>query len=132
MKKIEMEEIESLERMLMAKKYVIKQAPLFFQYLQEQDEIRYGEYLSSKMDGSDRTKDVINQFVKDAEPYIKDYTTCFVLIETLEESGILMEELQALKNIAEKLNNDVILMWSYAFSTDIAPRQCKMTVVLSK
>jgi hypothetical protein len=55
-----------------------------------------------------------------------------VLIETLEESGILMEELQALKNIAEKLNNDVILMWSYAFSTDIAPRQCKMTVVLSK
>ena len=26
-----MEEIESLERMLMAKKYVIKQAPLFFQ-----------------------------------------------------------------------------------------------------
>ena len=84
------------------------------------------------MDGSDRTKDVINQFVKDAEPYINDYTTCFVLIETLEESGILMEELQALKNIAEKLNNDVILMWSYAFSTDIAPRQCKMTVVLSK
>lgn len=131
MKKIEMEEIESLERMLMAKKYVIKQAPLFFQYLQEQDEIRYGEYLSSKMDGSDRTKDVINQFVKD-ESYIKDYTTCFVLIETFEESGILMEELQALKNIAEKLNNDVILMWSYAFSTDIAPRQCKMTVVLSK
>jgi len=132
MKIIEMEEIESLERMLMAKKYVIEQAHLYFQYLQEQDDIRYGEYLSSKMDGSDRTKDVINQFVEDAEPYIKDYTTCFVLIETLEDSGILMEELQSFKNIAEKLNNEVILMWSYAISTDIAPRQCKMTVVLSK
>ena len=43
-----------------------------------------------------------------------------------------MEELQSFKNIAEKLNNEVILMWSYAISTDIAPRQCKMTVVLSK
>ena len=133
MRKVEKKEIEDLDKMFKTKRNVVELDPLFFQYLEFEENIYYGEYTSSHKNGLGRMEDVINQFVDDSEFDLKELSTCFVMIETPEGSGLLMEEINTFfKKLTDNFNSEAITTWSYALNNDIANGECNLIVVVTK